>query len=403
MPAPRTVLVLGAGIVAWGCAWLLQRRGHAVTLVAADFDEPLLPPQGACGGSRAALGVLMGQVFHRRSGRAWRLRQRSLELWPEWRRQLAQRGQPVPWRAGLLLLAGDAAEWQRLERLAHTAGGDASGLRLLRPGSAADLSELAEGLPLMPVLPGAGRQQGALFSPADGQLDPLATIRALRHDALAAGLVGRAGVARALQPAGAGGDGNGGWRLELEGGEALEADWLVLAGGCGTTALLAQLHGGTAEGGAAPLLEPVLGQALELELDAADAAPAANGDNIGPSPWRGWPGAVVWRGVNLVPRPDLPGGRRLWLGATVEPGRHADPQALAQLRELEGAAPDWLRRARLLRHWHGLRPRPAGRPAPLLEELAQGLLLAAGHHRNGVLLTPASAEWVCARIEATRP
>ena len=39
------------------------------------------------------------------------------------------------------------------------------------------------------------------------------------------------------------------------------------------------------------------------------------------------------------------------------------------------------------------------RPAPLLEELEPGLILASGHYRNGVLLTPGTAEWVAAELE----
>ncbi len=380
------MLVLGAGIVAMACAWLLQRRGHAVTLVAADFKEPLLPPRGACSGSRAALGVLMGNVFHRRSGRAWRLRQRSLELWPAWRRQLQERGHTVPWRAGLLLLAAEQSERQRLEQLERDPKAAGLGLQLRQP---ADLAALA------PSLPGTGTPQAGptgrgclqagLFSPWDGQIDPLAALSALRSDALAAGLGGLAGDVGALERQ------SHGWRLQLTNGETLEAEWLVLAAGCATSALLAHLAE-TANPLGAPPLEPVLGQAMELELADADAPL-----------WRGWPGAVVWRGMNLVPRPDLPGGRRLWLGATVEPGSTPAPQALERLRGLEGDAPAWLRRATVVRHWHGLRPRPTGRPAPLLEELAPGLLLAGGHHRNGVLLSPASAEWVCARVEGARP
>ena len=140
----------------------------------------------------------------------------------------------------------------------------------------------------------------------------------------------------------------------------------------------------------------VLGQALELELPAAAARCFAGGEAEAGA----WPGAVLWRGINLVPRPDLPGGRRLWLGATVEPGRGADPAALAELRQLGGEAPPWLREARVLRSWQGLRPRPMGRPAPLLEPLAPGLLLASGHHRNGVLLAPATAEWVLQQVQA---
>ena len=52
----------------------------------------------------------------------------------------------------------------------------------------------------------------------------------------------------------------------------------------------------------------------------------------------------------------------------------------------------------MLRQWQGLRARPEGRPAPLLEALEPGLLLASGHYRNGVLLAPASAAWVAAVI-----
>ena len=47
-------------------------------------------------GVATALGVLMARVFHRSSGRGWRLRQRSLELWGAWRRELEARGWPVP-------------------------------------------------------------------------------------------------------------------------------------------------------------------------------------------------------------------------------------------------------------------------------------------------------------------
>jgi glycine/D-amino acid oxidase-like deaminating enzyme len=44
-----------------------------------------------------------------------------------------------------------------------------------------------------------------------------------------------------------------------------------------------------------------------------------------------------------------------------------------------------------------------GRPAPLLESLAPGLLLAGGHYRNGVLLAPATAEWVVQQLERPEP
>jgi glycine/D-amino acid oxidase-like deaminating enzyme len=360
------VIVVGAGLVGLCCAWWLQRCGHRVLLLNEERSD---------GGSFAALGVLMGQVFHRSSGRAWRLRQQSLSLWKAWRQELAGRGRPIAWRAGLLLLAADGTEAERLQGLQ----GDRA-----RQGLPLEWWSTEQVESLTPPPPGP-TTQGGLYSPEDGQLDPAQAMEAFHSDATAAGLTSRTDSVAAVEQA----PGAGGWRVVLASGQRLEAEWLVLCAGVGSDALLSPVLGpeGSAPG-KEERIEPVLGQALELELPAAVAAGS----------WS-WPGALVWQGINLVPRPDLPGGRRFWLGATLEPGRRGDPQALEELRQLGGRAPAWLLEARDVRSWEGLRARPLGRPAPWLEEVAPGLLVATGHYRNGVLLAPATAAWVSERVE----
>lgn len=375
VPSGRSVVVIGAGLVGLSCAWFLTRRGHQVLLV--DAAEACERPPGsqhlAARGSDAALGVLMARVFHRSEGRAWRLRQQSLALWSDWRQQLASRGRPLTWRPGLLLLAAEAEDLTRQRALLE----DPRRRQDRHPQLQAwDRQRLQQ---LDPALPSGAL--GGLYSPLDGQLDPQEALAALAQDAADAGLERRSGWVTALQRCGRG------WRLRLAGGESLQSDWVVLAAGLGSVALVPDdLKPAPAR------LEPVLGQALELELDAGDL-PAV----------RSWPGAVVWRGINLILRPPLPGGQdagwRLWLGATLEPGLVSSSAALESIRGLAGQAPDWLLRARLRRHWQGLRARPCGQPAPLLQELGDGLLLAAGHYRNGVLLAPATAAWVAQRIE----
>lgn len=351
------MVIIGAGLVGRACAWWLLQRGHSVVLLDPGLDGHRDPSAG----SWAALGVLMAQVFHRSSGRGWRLRQQSLQLWGQWRQQLAAQGWPVPWRGGLLLLAASADEQARQQQLVE---------QRRRQGVALELWDREALQALAPALPAAAL--GGLHSPADGQLDPGAAMQALLADSQRLGLQICCQRAQQLQRQGAG------WRVRTTAGRVLEAEAVVLCAGVSSTALLEPL-------GHAIALEPVLGQALELELPSS-----CNGQSANP-----WPGAVVWRGLNLVPRPE----GRLWLGATLEPGEHADPAALAQLRHLDGAAPAWLEQATVVRRWQGHRPHPLGRPAPLLEQLEPGLLLATGHYRNGVLLAPATAAWVAEQLE----
>jgi glycine/D-amino acid oxidase-like deaminating enzyme len=355
--APRSVLMVGAGIIGLAAAWQLAEQGHAVTLV-----DPALATghSTADSGSAAALGVLMGRVFQRSSGRAWRLRQQSNALWPQWIAELERRGHRLRYRPGLLLLAADEKELMQQERIAGERAALGMPMRMLGP------EELKAYQPTLP-----GKPLGGLLSADDGQLDPGPVLAALLCEARRAGaqcIPERAmAVERGRQ-----------WRLTLASGRQLQADCVVLALGLQTSVLLAGLGHGLP-------LEPVLGQALELEL------PADPGWN--------WPGAVVWRGSNLVPRPDLgPAGRRLWLGATLEPGAVASAEALDGLRELGGEAPQWLQQAVVVRHWQGLRCRPEGRPAPVLEEPEPGLVVASGHYRNGLLLAPATAAWLCGRV-----
>jgi len=349
--------VVGAGVVGLSIAWLLQRQGHAVRLL----DPCLNGPPAADSGSWAALGVLMGQVFHRSSGRGWRLRQRSLELWQDWIGQLQAQGHPISYRPGLLLLASDGQELERQGRLSQERQAKGFPLELWDPAKLQNLQ---------PNLPKAAL--GALYSPADGQLDPAMAMAALRADAEQHALISHADEAEAVERH------NGQWRVQCSNGERHESPWIVLSAGVRSAALIEPL------GHALPM-EPVLGQALELEL--------ADQPGLQWPDWQ-WPGAIVWKGVNLVPRPDLPGGKRLWLGATLEPGTNACPEALADLRDWGKSDLDWLGGATVVRQWQGHRPRPSQRPAPLLEQLEPGLIMASGHYRNGVLLAPASAEWV---------
>ena len=131
----------------------------------------------------------------------------------------------------------------------------------------------------------------------------------------------------------------------------------------------------------------MLGQALALKL------------REGPIEWNDWPAVLMVQGFNLIPN----GPGQLLLGATVEPGDAAANDPLALMRTLNQTAPEWLRSATVIDQWHGLRARPLDRPAPVLEMLQPGLVVATGHYRNGILLTPATAEWVSENLDHNLP
>jgi glycine oxidase len=108
------------------------------------------------------------------------------------------------------------------------------------------------------------------------------------------------------------------------------------------------------------------------------------------------------REVYLIPRSD----GRLLVGATVEEAGFDKRTDIATIQRLHRAAlaliPE-LRNARILEDWAGLRP---GTPdaLPILGETATpGYYVATGHFRDGILLTPVTAEVMTAVIEGRGP
>lgn len=214
---------------------------------------------------------------------------------------------------------------------------------------------------------------GGVFAAGEASVDPRALSRALLAALAAAGAEVRTGcevVGGVLQ----------GERLagvRVAGGEELRADAVVLASGAwsGATEWLPEA--------ARPPVRPVKGEVLELRTRDREAPPAGR--------------ILASERVYLVPRPD----GRLVVGATVQE-RGFDTAvsaggALELLREAYRVLPD-VAEMDLLGAIAGLRP---GTPdnLPLVGRGAiDGLLLATGHFRNGILLAPLTADAIAAAL-----
>jgi glycine/D-amino acid oxidase-like deaminating enzyme len=132
------------------------------------------------------------------------------------------------------------------------------------------------------------------------------------------------------------------------------------------------------------VIRPVLGQAIQVQLDR-------------PLGSRDFQPVITGNDVHIVPLED----NQYAIGATVEFANELNEvEASADLLEkIEREAISFcplLAHAKLIRQWSGMRPRPEGISAPIVQKLPEfeRVILATGHYRNGVLLAPATAQIV---------
>ncbi|MBM7806680.1 glycine oxidase [Geodermatophilus bullaregiensis] len=343
------VAVAGGGLIGLAVAWQAARRGLSVTVV---DDAP------GTGASAAAAGMLapVTEAGYREEP-LLRLGLASLARWPAFAAELeAAAGRPVGLRTvGTLVVGFDDDDVRQLDAL------HAFQLEL---GLAAERLTPRAARRREPSL--TPRVRGGLLVSGDHSVDGRAVHAALLAAAEATGVeLVRDRVAELAV------DGGRAAGLRLAGGRTVAAGSVVLALG----ARSGQLPG------VPPLpVRPVKGQILRL----------AGADGLLDGTVRA---LVRGRQVYLVPY----GGDRLVVGATTE-DRGFDPTVTAGgvhdlLHDAIDVVPGIteLELVETLARW-----RP-GTPdnAPLLGPSSlPGLVLATGHHRNGVLLTPVTAEAV---------
>lgn len=352
----RDVVVVGGGVVGCAVAWSLARRGLDVALFERD--------EIAAHASGAAAGMLAPLVESEPDGvfRGWALR--ALDRFPALVAELRERSGVDPeWvRSGVLRVALDDAGAEALRR---RGAAEASG------GVALDWLDADEARAAAPGL--AAGCRGGLWSPREGHVRSALLVRAYARAAaaLGAGVEGGAGTTELVWDAG---------RRRVRGlrvaGEEVHAGQVVLCAGSWTPSAL------RAGGGVSLPIEPVRGQIVSLDA---------------PSPAFG---PIVWGGSTyLVPKRD----GSVVVGATEERVGFECRVTAAGVAGLVHAAlglVPGLGASAFRSAWAGLRPTtpdrlPAIGPLPGVE----GLLVAAGHHRNGVLLSPVTGELVADLVE----
>lgn len=346
--------VIGGGVIGLSLARALSANGSSLALVDASAQ---IPPA-----TQAAAGMLAPSFEEGLGGDAlYALSVWSLDMWPAFAASLEEEtGVDIDFRAdGVLGVALDEAG-------ANSLNAQCAALR--HRGSDVEMLSGAEARALEPHL-----SEGicaALYAPRDGQVDPVKLIAALRASIE---MRGAATVSAKVETA-IGHDGT--WRLMLSTGEEIAADEIVVATGAARDWKI--------DGAAPASIKPVKGEALSVAAPASFAL------------------TRVIRGPHAYVCPKE--GGRIVIGASEYEGRDdltVSSDAIETLRAGAGAVAPGLETFDETARWAGLRPTtPDG--APILGRTAKAWF-ALGHHRNGVLLAPASARALAAEITGRAP
>lgn len=357
--AAPDVVVVGGGVIGLACAWRAAQRGLSVLV--ADPD----PGSGASGVAAGMIAPVTEAHYTEQALLALNLD--SAARYPAFVAELTEAtGLDTGYReTGTVLAAGDGGDLAMTDEL--FAFQRSLGLTVERL-TARELRRLE---PM--VAPGV---RGGLLVGGDHQIDPRRLITALLAACRSAGVTFRTHRVDAVAVRGERATG-----VVLEDGSTVAAGQVLLAAGAWTGSI------GGLPADLVPVLRPVKGQLLRLHVPAS-ARPLLR-HNL----------RAIVRGASiyLVPRQD----GELILGATVEE-QGFDTTVTA------GAVYELLRDARevlpgitelaVTAVLAGLRPATTDNAPALGVTALPGLLLAIGHYRNGVLLTPVTADALAAAL-----
>jgi glycine oxidase len=352
----QDAVIIGAGLIGCGIAYELAKRGAAVTVY--DRAEP------ARAASWAGAGMLAPYSEEVVDPALLALCAASLHAYPAFVDDLRE-------RTGV-----DA--YLRHEGTLHVAFGEAPERELAaqceafrRNGADAAVLDRNATLAREPML--GGNVRGAVYVANEAHVDNRRLGRALVAACTDAGV-----------------------RFERTAGVALEADARRVRG-------IRTEHGFAAAGTVVNAAGAWAGELAGVPVPARIAVRPVAGEMLALAVPKGFTRGLVWsQHTYLVPRDD----GRLLIGATsVE--RDFDVRVTARgvhsLLDVALRVAPVLGSFALVETWAGLRPASHdGRPY-LGTTVLEGYVIAAGHYRNGILLTPVTAQAIAAVVAGERP
>ena len=344
------ILIIGSGIIGKFNALELSELGFQITII-----DPA-PHKNA---SNAALGLLMGNIYQKRRGRSWTLRQQSMELWPKWINFLGEFNYKLNITKPLLQLTSNEEKFRKLKKFIIE--NNYRNLQILERDSIfiknINKTFQTENLKGMVSFEDGRINATSLLKTLDTYLknkkvdflkDEIIKIKKTKNQ----------------------------WIAKSKNNKEIKSDIIILCNSLKVIDLIESISHNIK-------LKPVLGQAIEVIINEAEV------DLLS------LPKQFNINGKNIIPISK----NKLIIGSTDEYSTKPEENIQEQLTNFLDKKPTWLMNGQISRKWSGIRSRPDGEPSPIMKSLDDGLIICTGFYKNGILLAPACSRWVANKIK----
>ena len=344
------IVIIGSGIIGKFNALELSELGFCVTII---------DPAQHKNSSNAALGLLMGNMYQKRKGRGWALRQKSIELWPKWINFLREFNVELNIKTPLIQLTTDEKRFKKLEQFINEI--DNQDLKILNKNSIF-IKNINKAFQT--------RNIKGMISFKDGRINAATLLETLDYYLKHKKINFLAEEIIKIRKS------NNQWISTTKNNEDIKSDMVILSNSLRAVDLIDSLSHNIR-------LKPVLGQAIEVDIndEEVDLLSLPKQFNID--------------GKNIIPKSK----NKLIIGSTDEYSTYPKDNIFEELTNFLDEKPHWLTEGKISKKWFGIRSKPEGEPSPIMKILEDGLIICTGFYKNGILLAPACSEWVANEVK----
>ena len=344
------ILIIGSGIIGKFNALELSELGYQITIV-----DPIIGKDS----SSAALGLLMGNIYQKRNGRSWKLREQSLDLWPKWIKFLQKFDERLTIKKPLIQLTSNEEKFEKLKKFVEQNAN--KGLEILQANSLL-IKTINETFHT--------KNLKGIISHKDGRVDPKSLLNTLNICLKKKKINFLKDEITKIQKI------ENQWIATSRKNYNIKADAIILCNSLGALNLIKQNY-------CKVRLRPVLGQAIEICINSEEVN------------FLSLPKHFNIDGKNIVPLTK----NKIIIGSTEEYDEEPEENVFEQLTDFLEKKPRWLTKEMITRKWFGIRSKPEGEPSPIQKNLDDGLILCTGFYKNGFMLAPACSHWVANELK----